>query len=537
MTSEKTLIGFTFQSKYIRLQAGSSDLIMGCGSSKMVQEGSKPRQNQNQQGVKPKISLPQAPTYQAQNSGDSPKAGTFGNLNFILSNNGPLNQFYTVEAAKIGQGSYGSVTKGTNKSTGVVRAIKTISKTQVKNIERFRQEISIMKQLDHPNIIKLFETFEDHRNIYLVMELCTGGELFDRIIELGHLTEHQAAIIMQQILRAVYYMHQNKIAHRDLKPENFLFTTKEALEKSPLKIIDFGLSCRFEPGQQMSTKAGTPYYVAPQVLAGKYDHSCDVWSAGVIMYIILCGYPPFYGDTDAEVLRKVREGVFTFNPSDWRNISDDAKDLIRKMLQFNPNDRFTAEQALNHIWVKKTAPKAIDAPLESSHVDNLKNFRAQNKLKKAALHVIAQQLPDSEVANLKNVFMSIDKNGDGQLTVAEIIEGIDKSGIKADALGIDIKEVLMNIDSNQSGCIDYTEFIAATLEKKKYMREDRLWSAFRVFDVDGNGTISKEELQKILLGGNVDIDGDKSIDEIIRECDLNGDGEISFDEFVKMMSK
>ena len=510
---------------------------MGCGSSKHAQDGPSTNSGNKQTRAGP-VSLPKDSTLGTTAFADAPKANSFGNTNFILANTGSLTQFYTVETAKIGQGSYGSVTRGTNKSTGVVRAIKTISKSQVKNIDRFRQEISIMKQLDHPNVIKLFETFEDHRNIYLVMELCTGGELFDRIIELGHLTEHQAAIIMQQILRAIYYMHQNKVMHRDLKPENFLFLTKESIEKSPLKIIDFGLSCRFQPGQMMSTKAGTPYYVAPQVLAGKYDEGCDVWSCGVIMFILLCGYPPFYGDTDAEVLRKVREGVFSFNPSDWRNVSDDAKDLIRKMLQFNPKDRFSAEQSLNHIWVKKTAPMATDAPLEHSHVDNLKNFRAQNKLKKAALHIIAQQMPDSEIASLKNIFVSIDKNGDGQLTIPEMMEGIQKSGINTDTLGIDIKEVLQNIDSNASGVIDYTEFIAATLEKKKYLREDRLWSAFRVFDVDGNGTISKAELEKILHGGALhDMESNKTIDDLIKECDLDGDGEISFDEFVKMMSK
>ena len=511
---------------------------MGCKSSKPAVQD--PQREQNKRSKQQNhVSLPQGAANSSKSATiDSPKAGSFGNINFILANTGSLNQFYTVETSKIGQGSYGSVTRGTNKSTGAVRAIKTISKSQVKNIERFRQEISIMKQLDHPNIIRLFETFEDHRNIYLVMELASGGELFDRIIELGHLTEHQAAIIMQQILRAIQYMHQSKVMHRDLKPENFLFGTKESIEKSPLKIIDFGLSCRFEPGQLMSTKAGTPYYVAPQVLAGKYDESCDVWSCGVIMFILLCGYPPFYGDTDAEVLRKVREGVFTFNPADWRNVSEDAKDLIRKMLQFNPKDRYTAEQAMNHVWVKKTAPKATDAPLEQAHVDNLKNFRAQNKLKKAALHIIAQQMPDSEVANLKNMFMSIDKNGDGSLTIAEMMEGIQKSGIDIQSLGLDLKEVLSNIDSNNSGVIDYTEFIAATLEKKKYMREDRLWSAFRVFDVDGNGTISKAELHKILNGGVLgDMDMGKNIDDLIRECDLDGDGEISFEEFFKMMSK
>jgi calcium-dependent protein kinase len=389
-----------------------------------------------------------------------------------------------------------------------------------------------MKKMDHPNIIRLFETFEDHRNIYLVMELCEGGELFDRIIELGHLTENQAAVLMQQMFRAVFYMHLNKIVHRDLKPENFLFLTKEPLEKTPLKIIDFGLSCEFSEGQVMSTKAGTPYYVSPQVLQGRYDEACDVWSCGVIMYILLCGYPPFYGDTDAQVLKKVREGTFTFNQADWRNISEDAKDLIRKLLAFNPKDRFTAEQALNHVWLQKTAPKAAAVPMDKSHVDNLKNFRAVNKLKKAALHVIALQMPDSEIEGLKAIFTSIDRNGDGQLTVQEVVEGLQKSGLDLSALGFDVEDILANIDSNGSGVIDYTEFIAATLDKKKYIKQDRLWSAFRVFDVDGNGRISKAELHKILGEHFVG----KNLDELIAECDLDGDGEIDFEEFVKMMN-
>merc|ERR1719343_1402942 len=139
-----------------------------------------------------------------------------------------------------------------------------------------------MKMLDHPNIIKLYESFEDHRNIYLVMELAGGGELFDRIIDSGHFTEVQCAILMQQIVRAIYYMHENHVCHRDLKPENFLFTTKEKIEKTSLKIIDFGLAHEFDENTVLTTKAGTPYYVAPQVLQGKYDQAADLWSCGVI---------------------------------------------------------------------------------------------------------------------------------------------------------------------------------------------------------------------------------------------------------------
>merc|ERR1719291_1578291 len=292
----------------------------------------------------------------------------------------------------------------------------------MKNVDRFKQEIAIMKMMDHPNIIKLYETFEDHRNIYLVMEICAGGELFDKIIESGHFTEVQAAVLMQQIIRAIYYMHENQVCHRDLKPENFLFMTKDPIEKNLLKIIDFGLSCQFEANQVLTTKAGTPYYVAPQVLAGKYDQMSDLWSCGVIMYVMLCGYPPFFGETDAEVLSKVRLGNFSFNAADWKNVSEDAKNLIRLLLKMNPRDRYTAEQTLNHEWIANKAPKAKNISLQSSLVDKLRNFRSQNKLKKAALHIIAGQLNETEIKSLRETFMALDANGDGQLTVAEMKE-------------------------------------------------------------------------------------------------------------------
>merc|ERR1719156_358721 len=339
------------------------------------------------------------------------KAGGIEHAKFIIDNTGKLHEFYDVDKKKMGEGSYGAVSKCTNKSTGVVRAVKSISKAQMKNVDRFKQEIAIMKMMDHPNIIKLYETFEDHRNIYLIMEICSGGELFDRIIETGHFTEVQAAIVMQQILRGIFYMHEIKLTHRDLKPENFLFTTKENIEKTHLKVIDFGLACKFTDGQVLTTKAGTPYYVAPQVLAGKYDQSADLWSCGVIMYVLLCGYPPFYGETDADVLSKVRLGNFSFNAADWKNVSEDAKNLIRMLLKMNPRDRYTAEQALNHEWIKNKAPKAANVSLQSNFVDNLRSFRSQNKLKKAALQIIAGQLNEDQIKALRETFMALDNNG------------------------------------------------------------------------------------------------------------------------------
>jgi len=465
------------------------------------------------------------------------KEGGISASMFILDNKGKIFDHYDLDRKKIGEGSYGAVCKARHKSTKMKRAVKTIAKAQMKNVERFKQEIAIMKVMDHPNIIKLYESFEDHRNIYLVMELCEGGELFDCIIESGHFTEVQAAGIMQQIVRAIFYMHENHICHRDLKPENFLFLAKTQLEKTLLKIIDFGLSCKFEMGQVLNTKAGTPYYVAPQVLAGKYDHMSDLWSCGVIMYVMLCGYPPFYGDTDAEVLSKVRLGNFSFNAADWKNVSEDAKGLIRQLLKMNPRDRFTAEQALNHEWIKNKAPKATNVSLQSNFVDHLRGFRSQNKLQKAALNVIAGQLNDEQIKALREIFAQLDKNGDGSLTLVEMKDGLKK--LLADKeVPQDLTEILEGVDSDGSGVIDYTEFLAATLDKRSFLKEEVCWSAFRVFDVNGDGHISPEELKAVL--GDDDVNNvvgseGQDVNTLIKKIDANGDGNIDFQEFMEMM--
>jgi len=270
------------------------------------------------------------------------------------------------------------------------------------------------------------------------------------------------------------------------------------------------------------------------VLAGRYNHLCDLWSAGVIMYVLLSGAPPFFGETDQEVLAKVKQGHLNFNSRDWKGISDDAKDLVRMLVKMDPKDRLNAEQALNHSWIQNCAPQASNVSLPTNFVPKLRNFRCRSKFAKAVLHVIASQLNEIQIKSLRETFLSLDGNGDGLLTLSELKEGLSQAGLTE--LPQDLKEIMEGIDADGSGVIDYTEFLAATIEKRQYIQEDVCWTAFRVFDMNGDGKITPNELRMVLNNGStnsvVDI---KATAAVLKEVDRNGDGAIDFKEFMGMM--
>ncbi|KAM3832506.1 calcium/calmodulin-dependent protein kinase type 1D isoform 2-T2 [Vipera latastei] len=251
----------------------------------------------------------------------------------------------------LGTGAFSEVVLAENRSSGKLFAVKCIPKKALKGKESsIENEIAVLRKIKHENIVALEDIYESSSHLYLVMQLVSGGELFDRIVEKGFYTEKDASTLIRQVLDAVYYLHQMGIVHRDLKPENLLYYSQD--EDSKIMISDFGLSKMEGKGDVMSTACGTPGYVAPEVLAQKpYSKAVDCWSIGVIAYILLCGYPPFYDENDSKLFEQILKAEYEFDSPYWDDISESAKDFIRNLMEKDPNKRYTCEQAARHPWI------------------------------------------------------------------------------------------------------------------------------------------------------------------------------------------
>ncbi len=452
---------------------------------------------------------------------------------FISSKTTPISKDY-IMGKSIGTGAFGTVRLCIHKATRQTRACKILKKA-TQDIKALQEEVEILSKLSHPNIMQLYEVYNDKTNFYIVSEFCQGGELFDAISKKGNFNENEASKIMKQVLSAITYSHQNNIVHRDLKPENILLEDKG--NDSIIKIIDWGCAKNFNKNEKLTNKDGTPYYIAPEVLEGNYDEKCDIWSCGVILYIMLCGYPPFDGESEEEILDKVKKGSFEFPKEEWKNISKDAIDLIEKMLTFESNKRISALECLRHNWFIKNKNKGIsDKKTAKNIISNMKKFKRGKKLEQASIAFIVNQLiSKDERKELIKQFQDWDTNGDGVLSRDEIIEGYRKTYGAVDENEID--NIMKSIDLDGNGVIDYNEFLSCAFNRDKIMSKDNLELTFKAFDSDGSGKISVDELMTIFTKGDKNHANREIFEKMVKEADENGDGEISFPEFKTIMSK
>uniref|UniRef100_A0A0E0QLV2 Calcium-dependent protein kinase n=1 Tax=Oryza rufipogon TaxID=4529 RepID=A0A0E0QLV2_ORYRU len=433
---------------------------------------------------------------------------------------------------ELGRGEFGVTRRCSDAATGEALACKTIrkhrrlapprvtaAKAAAAHGEDVKREVAIMRRMSSASssrgggaassaaVVRLREACEDAADgsVHLVMELCEGGELFDRIVARGHYSERAAANIFRTIVDVVQLCHSNGVIHRDLKPENFLFANKS--EDSPLKVIDFGLSVFFKPGTRPVHGGG-----GERLLHGAGGIAAELRAGG--------------GHNDEKIAQAILRGAIDFNREPLPRVSANAKDLVRRMLDPNPSTRLTAKQVLEHPWLKN-ADTAPNVSLGDAVRARLQQFSAMNKFKKKALGVVARNLPVEEVDKYVQMFHHMDKDKNGHLSLDELLEGLHINGQPVPEP--EIRMLLEAADTDGNGTLDCDEFVTVSVHLKKMSNDEYLAAAFNYFDKDGSGFIELDELREE-VGPN-----EQAILEILRDVDTDNDGRISYQEFELMM--
>ena len=445
----------------------------------------------------------------------------------------------STEDNRLGEGSTGTVRKIYHKVSREPYALKTIELNRLSPETRTSlfEEVKIMQILDHPNIIKLVSTYVTTSRLFIVMECCTGGELYDKLYEQpnNRFSEIEARDIAMKVVSALKYLHQNGISHRDLKLENFIFS--QPGPHGEIKMIDFGLSSNhLIPNQYDCCPVGTCYYMAPEVVEGtvKDVPATDMWSFGVLMFMLMSGSVPFGGSTDEEIFQKIVKVDFAFNQSRWKIISEPAKHFIRNLLVKDPSKRMTAAAAVHHeflnhhsaVTYQQNTPVAKLDGDEYHCITNLRKFRNYGLFKQAALVAVAFTLRDDEVSVMRRTFQKLDKEKNGVITYSDFTAAMNESGL------MKIKEcqrVFESVDQDHVGFVKYSEFLAACIDEKSYFDDRHIEDAFHHLDVDHRGYISKESMKEVLQGHFKD--SDVVFDRIWDEVDEDHSGGLNLHEF------
>lgn len=452
-----------------------------------------------------------------------------GNLMRKRTQDMDIDSVYSFEN-ELGQGSMGAVAAIRKKDTGQLYALKTIQLTRISQemVDELLNEINLLMRLDHPNIIRPLELFQRRRQMYFVMEMCEGGDLYERM----PYSEKDAALITNQICSAVRYLHDNNVCHRDLKFENILFESRSP--EAMVKLIDFGLSKAYKTGKTMNEPVGTLYSMAPEVLKGRYTQACDMWSVGVLAFMLISGEMPFDGRTETQVLVKLEVARYSMSSTAWRGRSDDAKDFVASLIRVAPNKRMTAKAALDHRWLKRafTHQQTLSSQLSDrdgvgkGFVNSLKQFGQYGKLRKAALMVVAHRAKPEQIEKLRLAFIEIDTAREGFITLQELEHVLLEYGISNQ----ETAEIFAGLDVDRTGKISYTEFLAASMETMGLLQEEQLLEAFDRLDADDTGFISAENLKQIL--GSMYTP--EVVDSMIAEADLKQNGKVDVEEFLHL---
>ena len=428
----------------------------------------------------------------------------------------------------LGQGRFGRVLLGKRCENGQLVAIKAIAKTKAAvSLSQLMKEIEILSQVDHPNIVKYLEHFETEQYLYIVMEYCSGGDLFTKIVNRDKFSEAEAASLMAEILRAVNHCHHLGLIHRDLKPENIMYS-----EEGQIKIIDFGLSMH-EKGFSQEKVAGTAYYIAPEILMNEiFIKACDIWSLGIILHILLSGYVPIVGVTPEETYDKIMsyKGP-SFTGEVWRSVSKEGKDLVQKMLDPDYTKRITAAEALKHSWF--ATKRGEDQQLDPGIIQALKQYSGYSKLKKKVLNLLVHNINEMDIKRLQAAFLALDKEQTGLITCLDIEACLKKEGYEMRTE--ELESLTRRVNYNGEAFINYTEFLAATLSAQSFLTEEKLRCLFKYLDVEQRGSITEENLKTVLSGRQRIQSSEVAV--IMRDADTNHDGKITFDEFKSIFNK
>ena len=458
----------------------------------------------------------------------------------IEENSGLPNLKYKV-ISKIGEGCYGTVFLAMNLITKQNVAIKKINKIKENEIDdlEVKNEINILRNLDHPNIVKIIEFYSTENAYYIITDYCPSGELFNQIN--NSYNEFQLAVLFYQIFSGLYYLHTNNIIHRDLKLENILLSEIEKDYKSNLKyfwikIIDFGTSKIFSKHRKEKSIVGSSYYIAPEVLNQCYNEKCDTWSVGVILYMLICGKPPFDGEDDFKIIDKIKIGKFDDQNKRLLNSSEEVQDLVHKLLNVNIKKRLSAHEALGHPWFKKFNGKSLYSNISDEEIkvylQRLRHFQINSKFQQMVLAFIVHNINDNdEIKDILKIFRLFNLSDDGKLTKNELYQGLIKY-FDENEIREEIGDIYLMLDGADRGFLEFEEFLRACLDQKKVLSDDNLLYAFNFFDKDYTGKISVEKIKANFIENSVK---NEVFENILNEIEHNQDGEIDFLEFKNMM--